>query len=278
MPHAVAPARPHPSPSGPSLPEAGPPSPAGDALLRPTPLLDFEAPSVESLVAARGWRGLSEFDRIGAAYDFVRDGVAFGYNASDDVPASAVLADGYGQCNTKGTLLMALLRALGVPCRLHGFTITKALQRGVVPEIAYRIAPESILHSWVEVRHDGRWVNLEGFILDQPFLTGLQRAFGAGPLCAYGAGTDDLCAPGVEWEGGDTYVQRTGINADFGVFDTPDAFYAEHRQDFPPLKEWLYRHVIRHWMNRRTGAVRRGRVPRVPGLSRAGRGAGRTRP
>ena len=266
MKHAIAPALPE-RPSAPS----GPPDSTSRALLRPTRLLDFDHPALRALVEGHGWRGLPTFERIGAAYDYVRDGVAFGYNASDDVPASAVLADGYGQCNTKGTLLMALLRALGVPCRLHGFTITKALQRGVVPELVYQIAPESILHSWVEVWYDGRWVNLEGFILDRPFLAGLQNAFGAGPLCAYGAGTDDLCAPGVEWEGADTYVQRTGINADLGVFDTPDAFYAEHRQDFPRPKEWLYRYVIRHWMNRRTQAIRRGRVPRVPGSPRARR-------
>ena len=240
-----------------------------DHLLSPTSLLDFEHPTIAALLNARGWRELTPYDRIGAAYTFVRDEVAFGYNASDAIPASAVLTDGYGQCNTKGTLLMALLRALGVPCRLHGFTITKALQRGVVPELAYRIAPDDILHSWVEVEHDSRWVNLEGFILDLPYLTSLQAAFGArGALCAYGVETDDLCAPGVEWAGTDTYVQRTGINADLGIFDTPDAFYATHKQRFSPFKHWLYSHVIRHWMNRRAEAIRRGRVPSIPGLQR----------
>ena len=238
-------------------------------LLRTSTLLDFDHPGITTLVAGRGWEALPLYDRIGAAYTFVRDEVAFGYNLSDDIPASAVLAGGYGQCNTKATLLMALLRALGVPCRLHGFTITKALQRGVVPELVYRIAPDDILHSWVEVWHEGRWTNLEGFILDSPYLASVQAVFGArGGLCAYGVGTDDLCSPGVEWEGADTYIQRTGINADLGTFDTPDAFYAEHRQRFSPLEGWLYRHVIRHWMNRRTEAIRRGRVPAVPGLPR----------
>lgn len=41
----------------------------------------------------------------------VRDDIVFGYNIDDEIPASKVLADGYGQCNTKGTLFMALLRA-----------------------------------------------------------------------------------------------------------------------------------------------------------------------
>jgi len=60
----------------------------------------------------------------------VRDDIRFGYNASDDLPASRVLADRIGQRNTKSTLLMALLRAVDVLCRFHGFTIDKALQKG----------------------------------------------------------------------------------------------------------------------------------------------------
>jgi len=145
--------------------------------LSPTDLLDYDAATIQRLIEARGWHGLSPVDRIGAAYDFVRNDVLFGYNADDALPASRVLADGYGQCNTKSILLMALLRALEVPCRFHGFTIDKRLQRGVVPELVYPLAPRNILHSWVEVYHQGRWLNLEGFILDQRVLEALQKNF-----------------------------------------------------------------------------------------------------
>jgi len=235
--------------------------------LRETRLLDFRAGPVADLVRGRKWLDLEPFDRIGRAYGFVRDEIAFGYNRADDIPASAVLADGYGQCNTKGTLLMALLRALGIPCRLHGFTIHKGLQRGVVPELAYALAPDSILHSWVEVWHDDRWTNLEGFILDRPFLGALQERFGktGDELCGYGAGTDCLSAPPVDWIGSDTYIQRTGINADLGLFDSPDDFYARYRQNFGWLRELIYRHIVRHWMNARVKRIRRGHIPEIPG-------------
>lgn len=242
--------------------------PAVDPLLTATRLLDFEAAPIADLVADRGWHALGEHDRIGAAYDFVRNEIAFGYNRSDDIPASEVLADGYGQCNTKGTLLMALLRALGVRCRLHGFTIHKSLQRGVVPELVYPVAPKEILHSWVEVETESGWVNLEGFILDAPFLASLQREFSESEsLCGYGAGTSCLSAPPVEWTGRDTYIQKTGIASDFGTFDTPDDFYLKHRQNFGILRDWLYRNIIRHWMNRRVRVIRRGHLPRLPGFA-----------
>ena len=102
---------------------------ADDRLLAATPILNFDHPSIAQLIEDRGWKALSQHDRIGAVYDFVRNEIAFGYNRADDIPAADVLDDGFGQCNTKGTLHMALLRAVGVRCRLHGFTIHKELQR-----------------------------------------------------------------------------------------------------------------------------------------------------
>jgi hypothetical protein len=49
-------------------------------LLAPTKLLDFNAAPIAHLIESRSWRDLSEYDRIGAAYDFVRNEIAFGYN------------------------------------------------------------------------------------------------------------------------------------------------------------------------------------------------------
>lgn len=241
---------------------------ASDPLIAATPILNFDHPSIRRLVEDREWRSLPTHDRIGATYDFVRNDIPFGYNRADDISAAEVLADGLGQCNTKGTLLMALLRAVGVRCRLHGFTIHKALQRGVVPEPVYPLAPEEIIHSWVEVETETGWVNLEGFILDAAFLSSLQSTFsGTLSLCGYGAGTDSLQAPPVEWTGGDTYIQETGIVQDFGTFNAPDDFYVNHRQSFSLVKELLYRHIIRHWMNARVRRIRSGSVPQIPGLA-----------
>ena len=226
-------------------------------LTNPTPLLDFAHPSLQRLVAERGWATLPTSERIGRIYDFVRNEIAFGYNTGDELTASQVLADGYGQCNTKATLFMALLRATGVPCRFHGFTIDKALQKGAITGLAYWLAPRSIIHSWVEVQLDGRWINLEGFILDAAYLQRLQaRHPGATRFCGFGAATPDLQAPGVDWRGTDTYIQKDGINHDFGVFESPDAFYARHGSNLSGAKRWLYQHLVRHQMNRNVRRIR----------------------
>lgn len=113
----------------------------------------------------------------------------------------------------------------GIACRFHGFTIDKALQKGAITGLAYALAPRSIIHSWVEVQVQGRWVNLEGFILDDRYLGSLQRRFaGVKAFSGYGAATPNLQAPAVAWCGSDTYIQKEGINGDFGVFADPDTF------------------------------------------------------
>ncbi len=246
--------------------------------LRPTPLLDHEHPSLQRLVEERGWRALTESERIGAVYAYVRDEIRFGYNEADNLPASRVLADGYGQCNTKTTLLMALLRASGIPCRFHGATIHKRLQKGVVNGLFYALAPASIIHSWAEVRVGNRWVALEGVILDVAYLSGVRglvpRGQGEGAFLGFGVGTENLAEPPIQWRGSDTFIQKTGVNQDLGVFEHPDSFYAAHGTNLTGVKDWLYRHWIRHVMNENVTRIRArgvglagGCMSRIPGTT-----------
>ncbi len=228
--------------------------------LRETRLLDFDHPSLTELTQSRGWATLPEFERIARIYEFVQNEIDFGYNEADDIPASRVYSDGYGQCNTKGTLLMTLLRKCAVPCRFHAFTIDKLLQKGAISGLAYHLAPRNIIHSWVEVWFDQKWVNLEGFILDRPYLKSVQDRFCSieGSFCGYAVATRSLKNPPVEWKGSDTYIQKEGINRDFGVFDSPDDFYSKHGANLSGLKRLLFKHVVRKWMNGRVAKIRRG--------------------
>lgn len=226
--------------------------------LRETPMLDYSSTPIQSLIAGRGWKSLDEFNRIKAIYDFVRDEILFGYNTSDKIPASRVLADGYGQCNTKGTLFMALLRAVGIPCSIHGFTIDKKLQRGAMTGIVYRSAPKNIFHSWVEILFEGQWYELEAFILDKGYLQSLQMKHQdcTGAFCGYGIAVRDFRHPVIDWNRNSTYIQSEGINQDFGVYDSPDELLIEHGQQMSMFQEFLYRHLGRHLMNRNVRQIR----------------------
>ena len=227
-------------------------------LLAVTPLLDHDTAPIQQLVAERKWRDLAPRERIGAVYDYVRNEIDFGYNTDDNIAASHVLADGYGKCNTKATLLMALLRAVDIPCRFHAATIDKRLQKGVVPAAFYPLAPKEILHSWVEVHVDDQWRRLEGVILDDDYRDGLRCQIGhpTGTMLGYAVGTDDIQQPAVDWNGDDTEIQMTGIERDLGVHNDPDAYYRTAGTNLTGLKAVLYQHLIRHLMNRTVSTIR----------------------
>lgn len=215
-----------------------------------TEMLDYDSDSIQELIRKKGFRDLKEFERIRSIYEYVRDEIKFGYNIDDDIPASRVLRDGYGQCNTKSTLFMALLRACDIPCRIHGFTIDKKLQKGAMTGFVYRNAPEDIVHTWVEVLFEDRWYALEAVIIDREYLDGLRdkNPDCSGSFCGYGVAVKDIKNPVTDFNRNDTYIQSEGINKDLGVFDSPDEFFAQYAQKIGFIKKVAFRLFGRHLM------------------------------
>ncbi len=226
--------------------------------IQETDMLDYSDIHIQRLIQDKDWLELSDFDRIKAIYNYVRDEILFGYNIDDSIPASKVLADGYGQCNTKGTLFMALLRACNIPCRVHGFTIDKKLQKGAMTGLVYRSAPKNVLHSWVEIFFEDIWYELEAFILDNSYFSKLQQAHidCVGAFCGYGVAVKDFQHPVIDFDRNNTYIQSEGINQDFGIYDCPDDFLKEHRQEMSVIKAFAYRNLGRHLMNRNVKKIR----------------------
>lgn len=221
-------------------------------------MLNYSDERIQRLIKDRKWKNADEFKCLKAIYNFVRDEILFGYNVDDSILASQVLSDGYGQCNTKGTLFMALLRACGIPCRVHGFTIDKKLQKGAMTGFVYKSAPKNVFHSWVEVYFEEQWYELEAFILDKAYLTKLQEKNSdcIGAFCGYGVAVKDFKHPVIDFERNNTYIQSEGINQDFGVYDSPDELLKEHHQEISGVKAFLYRNLGRHLMNRNVRRIR----------------------
>lgn len=229
-----------------------------ESYVKETRLLDYSDASVQNLVDQKQWKKLDVVDRIKSIYNFVRDQIKFGYNKADDIPASQILKNGYGQCNTKATLLMALLRAVGIPNRIHGFTIDKALQKGAITGVWYKLSPQNILHSWVEVLVNGQWFFMEGVILDKQYLSKLQQEKPdcKTTFCGFGVYTDNFQSPEIDWNLNHTFIQDKGINQDFGVFDTPDEFYKKHQQKLNVFKRFVFQYIVRHIMNSNVEKIR----------------------
>ena len=226
--------------------------------LRETKMLDYSSENIQQLIRERSWNDIEEFERLKSIYTFVRDEILFVYNNDDTVCASKALVDGYGQCNTKGTLFMALLRTCNIPCRVHGFTIDKELQKGAMTGIVYKNAPRNVLHSWVEVYFEDTWYELEAFILDVQYLRKLQikNSDCTGAFCGYGVAVKDFKHPVIDFDRNNTYIQSEGINQDFGVYDSPDDLLKEHHQEMSELRAFLYRNLGRHLMNRNVNKIR----------------------
>lgn len=144
---------------------------ASGALARSVPVPDRFADVDDPLVrrtAAELTAGLTDpVQKLEGIFGFVRDDILFGFPPEGDfVKASQTIERGYGQCNTKGVLILALCQAADIPARLHFSGITKEIQHGFFRGVFYKLMPKEISHSWLEVELDGRWVQIDTYIND----------------------------------------------------------------------------------------------------------------
>lgn len=223
-----------------------------------TNMLNYHAKEIVNLVETRKWKVLKEFDKIKAIYNFVQNEILLGYNKYDYLTATQVLSDGYGQCNTKATLLMTLLRAVGVPCRLHGSKVTKTFQRSLMPKMMARLAPPLIVHTWTEVFYNGEWLSLEGVICDKLYIAGLQKMFPSyqGKFFDYAVAVTDFSNLHIDWKGENTTIQQQALVEDLGVFNTPDAFFMKYKQEYRGLKKFAYENIGRNIMTKKVAKIR----------------------
>lgn len=221
--------------------------------LRPTSLLDYESQPVQNLVNAQKWRMLtSDSEKINVIYTFVRDRIAYGQPEHPCVPASEVLSAGMGNALTKTTLVTALLRAVGIPCRLRASKIEKSLFQGLLHGLSYRMCPSQLLHCHPEVLFNHRWLSLEGVIIDYTYLEQLQEKYSdyMGSFYGYGIAVLHFRNPPINWEEDHTYIQDRAVTKDLGIFSDPDALF----KAFPDAETWShslpYRFSIKPQMNR----------------------------
>ena len=160
---------------------------------------------------------------------------------------------------------MALLRACNIPCRVHGFTIDKRLQKGAMTGFVYCNAPKSIFHSWVEINFENQWYELEAFILDKTYIKKLQEQNSecTGAFCGYGVAVKDFRNLIIEFDRNNTYIQSEGINQDFGVYDCPDELLKDcllytSRKALPEQSRNMHwRCVMQFWMYGNQHRIRR---------------------
>ena len=135
-----------------------------DQWLESTQLLDLDDPKLRIQAMRITQLASSALQKAVLIHDFVK-ALPFGCVAAfDHIPAAAVLRAGRGDCHTKGTLFVALLRAAGVPARLRFVSLSTKFLAGIID-----IPQESITHALGEVYLSGRWVQTDTYVTDEQF-------------------------------------------------------------------------------------------------------------
>jgi len=227
--------------------------------LESSSLLDYTHPSITKLIESKGWYSIKEqTDLINEVYSFVRDEINYGHTKSYALCASQVLDLGYGNCLSKTILLMALLRAVWIPCRFHAMTVNRVIFRGLLRGICYKMVKKQQYHACVEILFNNKWLDLEGHIIDRAYLLKLQQSFPdyMGSFYGYGIAVLNFKNPENRWKESHTYIQNKAIEQDIGTFDTPDIFFSEFPDAETYTKTFWYKAVIRGRLNNSIMAMR----------------------
>ncbi|MBX3657823.1 MAG: transglutaminase domain-containing protein [Ramlibacter sp.] len=236
--------------------------------LADTPLLQLDLPKIRLLATRLTQLKSSPRDKALACFAYIRS-LPFGCIAdSTSTSAMAVLRHGKGDCHSKSTLMIALLRSLKIPSRMRFVTIKPDFLYGIIDT-----GGQPLEHAYTEVLLDGTWQAVDSYVVDVRLaLAAKARLAMEGRKLGYGMHVDGA----VTWNGrGHSFGQfTTGDPAsmplhDWGAFDDPYQFYSSvpyvrSRLNWSTRMKWL---VGARMVNRKVNQLRDN--PGKPGVTRA---------
>lgn len=180
-------------------------SPPTEADLSATPYINHHDPSIISLAneIIKHSKSNTVTEHAILIHNYVRDCVPFGWSGRFwNETASEVIKTGRGFCNTKSSLFAALLRAVGIPCRLQFVDISTEILYGLVdPRTKYEV------HTYTEVYNEEhqRWCQVDSYIVDIALASAAKNKLKEeNKVIGYGVHRDGQS----EWNGiNDTFVQ-----------------------------------------------------------------------
>jgi transglutaminase-like putative cysteine protease len=143
--------------------------------LAPTQLVQSDHPHIIALAKRIAPDDLPAPKKAKRIFDFVRDEIKFGFGPRFyEHTALEILEMRIGYCNTKGTLIVALLRAAGIPARQVFVDISADILHGIVDP-----GTPFVDHSYVEIRLGEKWLATDAYIVDTPLFNAAQKRLGA---------------------------------------------------------------------------------------------------
>jgi hypothetical protein len=218
-------------------------------MAKTTKLSDFNNPLVLQVSNELAEKSKNKEELITNIFLYVRDSIKFGFPDNGDfVKASESIQLGYGQCNTKSTLFLALCNASNINARIHFSLIKKEIQRGLITGMLYNLIPKNISHSWIEVEINGSWVKIDSFINDRKFYQAGKEMLkekkwdtGFSVSCSKNASSIDLDLINPK------FVQMDAVTEDHGVYEEPMDYYNTSKYKNRPniLTLFIYRIFIK---------------------------------
>lgn len=233
-----------------------------------TPLLQFDHPKIRLLAKRLTQLKGGPREQALACFLHIR-ALPFGCIAdSTGTSALAVLRHGKGDCHSKSTLLIALLRALGIPSRMRFVTLKPDFLYGIIDT-----AGQPLEHAYMEVLLGDAWQAVDSYVVDLRLaLAAKARLVTEGRKLGYGMHVDGA----VTWDGQSSSFGQFTVNDpssmplhDWGAFDDPYQFYSsvpyvKDRLNWSTRIKWLVGAGV---VNRRVNALRAS--PGKPGTSAA---------
>jgi transglutaminase-like putative cysteine protease len=188
-------------------------------------------------------------DKLHKLFYFVREDIKFGFTAKGDLmKASETIQAGIGQCNNKGTLLLALCKAANIPARVHFSLIRKEIQKGIFGGLGYRLLPPLLSHCWIEVEVDGRWRRIDSYINDAAFYRGglleLKRKGWDTGYSISGTCGNSSAEFNIDDE---KFVQMDAVETDHGIWEDPADYFVTNKYQNRPgfFRLWVYRRMVK---------------------------------
>lgn len=229
-------------------------------------LADFDHPLVRETAERLTEGATTVREKLEKLFYYVRDNIEFFFpDQGDLVKASDTITLGKGQCNTKGTLFLALCKAAGIHARIHFSLIKKEIQRGLFTKIGYWLMPDLLSHSWIEVDVDGRWRRIDSYINDEAFYRAgkselMSKGWDTGYSISCSSGESNISFTLDE----EKFVQMDAVVGDHGVWDEPSVYYETDLYKNRPnaLTLVLYRLLIGR-VNKRVEHMRKGHAKKL---------------
>lgn len=237
----------------PSSPAAPPRLDDPRAWLHSTPLLDLDDPKLRLKACALTQLCKSEREKALAVYGFVKRLPLSKRFKLRLRTAREVLDAGTGDADDKATLLMALLRAAGIPARLRYVELDGAMLRGLVSTVPRVARP--LAEVWL-----GRWVRTDTYIFDAGYMAAArQRLKDQGWASGYGI---HVAGHGL-WNGaGDAFLGGAPTESDAMVrrvhapVSDPQQALQRKRSQYGRVARHLHWNVVAPHMGRVIRALR----------------------